>query len=72
MDKKKICPFMTSAFQYDDHATDHGQIQYCIERLCMAWGMVKSIECGNYEGVEYNATIEEYGCKLIDKEEKNG
>ena len=39
MDKKKICPFMTSAFQYDDHATDHGQIQYCIERLCMAWGI---------------------------------
>jgi hypothetical protein len=53
---KKICPFMTQAFQYATHSTDHGQVQYCIEEKCMAWGI--------------SLAMEKYVCKLIDKERK--
>ena len=62
---KKVCPFMTSAFQYDDHTTDMGQIQYCIERLCMAWGVIKPYTYNNEAGKEILVLR---GCKLIDKE----
>ena len=54
----KVCPFMTTAFQFETHSTNMGQIQKCIKDKCMAWGVV-------IKPVTSEPNI--YGCKLIER-----
>ena len=60
----KMCPFINrfnvsikyGGSQYESNATGFEWLE-CQEEKCMAWGVVKSIECRKYEGVEYNERL---------------